>query len=326
MPSIGAARVRIEQAQVLRDADARGVPVAVGVGAIALAQRARHQPVRAHHRRQHQRRPPRIARARRPLPRQVALGDQDVRLVDRAPPVDEIAERRARAPGERGQRGGRAVPVPAAAGGDPGGQREVVERHDRRDARGAQPREHLAVAGGGRLVPHARRRLEPAPLDAQAVGVGADQLQRRQIGSPQVPRIGDARRAGAARDVRRSVGVAALLPVRPVVVRAAFDLVRGRRGAQEEAVRRARQRRRGGDVGGGERDRPPAARRRSGRARQATATADAAAPLAPRKTIVTCRVGAHSRANPSRVFSRSPSAGSSDRINRRDRLRPMTTS
>jgi hypothetical protein len=34
--------------------------------------------------------------------------------------------------------------------------------------------------------------------------------------------------------------------------------VRGRRGAQEEPVRRARQRPRGGDVSGAERDRPPA--------------------------------------------------------------------
>ena len=207
-----------------------------------------HQAVRAHRRREHQRRPPRIARARRPLPRQVALGDQDVRLVDRAPPVDEIAERRARAARERRQRRGRAVPVPAAARRDPGRQGEVVERDDRRDAGGAQAGEHLAVARSGRLVPDAGRGFEPAPLDAEPIRVGADLLERRQIRSPEVPRVGDARGAGAVRDVRRSVGVAPLLPVGPVVVRTAFDLMRRCRRAQEEAARRARERGRRGDL------------------------------------------------------------------------------
>jgi len=42
-------------------------------------------------------------------------------------------------------------------------------------------------------------------------------------------------------------------------VRAAFDLVSRRGGAQKETARRARERLRGGDVGGRERDRPPAA-------------------------------------------------------------------
>ena len=220
----------------------------------ARAQRRGHEAVRALEGRQGAHGARRILHAGRPLAREVALRDVDVGLVERAPPVDEIAERRARAPREGGERRRRALPVPAAARRDPGRQREVVERHHRRDARGAQAREHLAVARGGRLVPGALGGLEAAPLDAQAVHVGAELPERRDVVAPQVPRVGGARGVRAARDVRRAVGIAAGLPRRPVVARAALDLVRRRRGAEEEAARRALEHVVRRDLGGREGD------------------------------------------------------------------------
>ncbi len=231
------AGVGVEDAQVLRDPDPRRPPVTVGVGAVGLAERARHETVRAHERGQHQRRATRIAHARRPLRRQVALGHQHVRLVDGAPPVDQIAERRPRAPGERRQRRRRAGPLPAAARRDPSGEREVIERDHRRDVGRAQRREHLPVARGGRPVPGPLRRLEAAPFDPHPVDVGAQQLQRRQVRAPEIPRVGGARGARPVGDVRRPVGVAPLLPGGPIVVVSPFDLV-GRRGRPQEKPRR----------------------------------------------------------------------------------------
>ncbi len=230
-----AGRQRVEQPHVLSDADSGGATVAVGIDAIALAQCHRHQSVRAHERRQGPRGAQRVAYPRRPFRGEIALRHQNVRLVDGAPPVDEIAESLAGATGKGGQRSGGAGPVPSALRRNPERQGEMIEGDDRRDARGPQAREHLAIAGSGRRVPDAGRWLEAAPFDAQAVGVGAEALQLGEIAAPIIPGVGGARGRGAVRDVRTSVRVGALFPVRPVVVIAAFDLIGGGGSAQQKA-------------------------------------------------------------------------------------------
>ena len=278
-------RIRVEDAQVLGDPHPGGVPVAVGVDPVALSQRARHEAVRPHERRQHQRRTPRVAHARRPLRRQIALGHQHVRLVDRAPPVDELAERRARPTGERRQGRRRPLPLPAAARRHPGRQREVIERDHRGDVSRAERREHLPVVSRGGLVPHPLGRLEAAPLDPHPVDVGPQQLERGQIGAPEIPRISGAAGVRSIGHMRRPVGIAPLFPGGPVVVVATFDLIGGGRGPQQEAGRRAGQHLVRGDRGGIEGDRfgAPAARQeesdgqhRSERRTQRRATAQRA--------------------------------------------------
>src|SRR5690606_31579725 len=73
--------------------------------------------------------------------------------------------------------------------------------------------------------------LDAAPLDREPVGADAEVGDERDVLLPAVPRV--ARVAGGLG--RRRVGV--VLPGPPVVVPvAALDLVRGGRGAPEEAV------------------------------------------------------------------------------------------
>src|SRR6185503_16069599 len=81
-----------------------------------------------------------------------------------------------------------------------------------------------------RLVVPARLRLDPAPLDREAIRVQAEGAQEIEILLVPLPV-----KTGRAGSIPVPDGAGQLLPVPPVVlVVAAFDLMRGGAGAPEE--------------------------------------------------------------------------------------------
>ena len=77
--------------------------------------------------------------ARRPQPEQVAVGGVDVRLIDRDPLIDLVAQRGDH-PADEAQEAVRGVRAEPAAGvHEPAGKIEVVQGHQRADAGLAQP-------------------------------------------------------------------------------------------------------------------------------------------------------------------------------------------
>ena len=232
-------RLRLEQHHVVRDADLRagvGRPQGGGRGGVA-AQEARERPHRLRGR----------LLLRRPAAEDVAHVHLHVRLVERDPEVDAGTEPPSGLGREPREALGEVRRRDAAAVRHPERQGEVQERHRGRDPRLAQLPHEVAVAGPRLLVPGALLRLEAAPLDREAVGVGADRLHERHVLRHAVPVVGGDGARLAALDRPRL-----RLEAGPVVGVAALDLV-GRRGrAPEEALRERR--RRAGQILGGEGD------------------------------------------------------------------------
>ena len=162
---------------------------------------------------------------------EVAEHGDDVGLVERATPADEVAERLRRRAAEAGEAIGRLRLLPAAVVRHPTGRREVVEGDDRRDAVLVARRAHPAVVVECGLGELALLRLDATPLDREPVRAEAELGKQRDVlGVAVVVVDGVAAGLGAA-----ARGV--VLPCPPVVVPvAALDLVGGGRRPPEEAV------------------------------------------------------------------------------------------
>ena len=141
--------------------------------------------------------------------------------------------------GEAGEPFGEIRCCDAASLGDPDRQSEVQQGDHRRDARGPQKLQQLTVPHPGGLVPDTLTRLDPAPLDGEAVGVRPEPGHQAHVLGHPVPVV---HRSTAALTTSDVTGL--LLEAGPIVVIAALDLVRGGGGAPKEAGGPGRKRRR----------------------------------------------------------------------------------
>ena len=173
---------------------------------------------------------PRVVRARREAKGpEVPAERHDPRLVDRAVPVDPVAERAHHGLAVAGEQGRRAEVRPPASARDPAGEGEVVQRHHRRETCLAHHVGHPPVVVELVLRDGAVLGLDPRPLDGVPVGVEPEARQRGDV-----LRVAAVVVAGDATPVDAR-GVRTLLPVPPVAVGvAALDLVGRRRRAPEE--------------------------------------------------------------------------------------------
>ena len=184
------------------------------------------------------------------------LGGHEVGLVDRGD-VLGVGQRRRRELGEAGEPVAGLRAGPAAVVHQPARHREVDERDDRVQAPLAAAVDHAPVVVEGGAGELALLGLDPAPLEAEPVGVQAGAGDEVEVLAPAVVGV-----AGVAAGLgeRRVLGVLHL----PVVVVdvAALDLVRGGGGAPEEAVGEGAGHREISSSGAGR------GRRRSGRRRR----------------------------------------------------------
>ena len=163
------------------------------------------------------------------------LGGHQVGLVDRRD-VLGVPERRRGELGEAGDPVAGLRAGPAAVVHQPARHREVDERDDRGEAALAAAVDDPPVVVEGGAGELALLRLDPAPLEAEPVGVQAGAGHEVEVLAPAVVGV-----AGVAAGLgeRRVLGVLHL----PVVVVdvAALDLVGGGGGAPEEALGEGRQ-------------------------------------------------------------------------------------
>src|SRR5262249_29883007 len=142
------------------------------------------------------------------------------------------------APCEARERFGRSVVEPAAAQREPLRQREVIEGHQELESERARRTKQLAVASERPIVEAARLRLEPTPLETQAVGVLSERTRRSEVflGAARPPFEGPPR----ARSVADLAGTR--LPLEPIIgVVVTLDLMRrGRRSPQESGRKGSR--------------------------------------------------------------------------------------
>jgi hypothetical protein len=147
--------------------------------------------------------------------------------------VDEVAQSRAHPARETYEVGKVRVRFPPAERGEPARVRKVVERDHRRDAARATRERDGAIVRERCIVIAPGQRFEAAPLDREAIRVEADRPKEIEIFLEALPMEARAARASAPAD-----RAGTFFPLRPIVpVVAAFDLVRGGRGAPEERKR-----------------------------------------------------------------------------------------
>ncbi len=169
-----------------------------------------------------------VLEARRHLPVGEAAEQQDHRLVERHPEVDEPAQllgdsAREALEGLDAARGG-----PGRLLVEPRRVREVMQRDHRADAERPEPLEHAAIGAQRLSVEPAALGLDAGPLDRHPVGLQAGLREQLEVPLEAVPVV---YRAPAGR-----LGPARPLPGRPVVLDAAFDLVGGGRRAKGETL------------------------------------------------------------------------------------------
>ena len=114
---------------------------------------------------------------------QVAAQDERDRLVDSDPQAD-IRQGGADPLCQTAQPADAFPVLPPSGLPEPRGVRVVKERDHRLDSERAQQSRPLRLPLQGRRVELARARLQPAPLDRVAVGVGADGRQEGQVLPP----------------------------------------------------------------------------------------------------------------------------------------------
>jgi hypothetical protein len=168
--------------------------------------------------------------ARRDRAAEVAAEEEHDRLVQRHPQPDAGAERAHDLLRVAAEAGDALRRLPAAGGVEPARVRVVVQRHAGLDPEAAQGRDPLDLELERVVREAARLRLDAAALEREAVGVGGQRRQQREVGGPALAVAG----AGAAA-LRADLQPAGGLPLRPVVVRRALDLVRGGGDAPQEA-------------------------------------------------------------------------------------------
>ncbi len=126
---------------------------------------------------------------RRPAALDVALEPEDARLVDRDPPLDEVARLSSDMVGIVGQTRHDLRVAPAAQVGEPARAGEMVQRDHRLDARLFQAFELSPIRVQSGLIEAARLGLDARPLDRHSIGIQTDAAQERDVFGPAIPGI-----------------------------------------------------------------------------------------------------------------------------------------
>src|SRR5690606_35422028 len=150
--------------------------------------------------------------------------------VDRAPQRDKVTERRDNLARVALKPADDLLVLPRTLLRNPERVGEVVQRDHRLDAARSQPGDHLSVAPQRRIVPHARLRLDAAPLNREPVRILIKLNHAVEVFFGAVPPV--ARTACTLVLIDKS---AFLLRCKPIVVReVTFYLVRGGGGPPPE--------------------------------------------------------------------------------------------
>jgi len=228
---------------VLRGKPARGIKDAQVVGEAdpdvtpSLFHPLVGQPVASQHGHEHPDGGPQVPRPGRPLAFEEPLVGDDGRLVDGDPIVGELSELRHHAVRVAREAFGRFWRAPAAGVGDPGRIGEVVQRHERPHAARPERLQDLRVVVDGVGGELAGGRLDPTPLQREAMGVLMQSPEQVEIVDEAAVVI-----AGRVGPIAVTDMAGNVLPGPPVVAMvAALDLVGGGRGAPEEVGGKSRQ-------------------------------------------------------------------------------------